>query len=69
MAKSLIGGIMDTGEGYFSMIGERKAKMLAEQNYPLGIFKLGETIILKGSRFRIKSIKLKELRLKLLPQE
>jgi len=60
---------MDTGEGHFRMIEEMEARTLAEQNYPLGIFKVGEIITLKGSRFKVKSIKLKELRLKLLPKE
>ena len=60
---------MDTGEGTFKEIKEAEAKLLEEQNYPLGIFKRGEILTLKGSRFRVKSIKLKELRLKLLPQK
>ena len=60
---------MDTGEGSFRMIQEAEAKLLEEENYSLGIFKVGEELTIKGSRFRVKSIKLKELRLKLLPQQ
>ena len=60
---------MDSGEGSFKMIDESEARELMENDYPLGIFKVGEEVELKGSRFRIKSIKLKELRLKLLPQK
>jgi len=59
---------MDTGEGRFEMIAEARAKSLIEENYPLGIFRVGEEVELKGSRFRVKSVKPKELRLKLLPQ-
>ena len=58
---------MDNGKGRFEMINESKARELIENDYPLGIFRVGEIIELKGSRFRIKSVKLKELRLKLLP--
>jgi len=57
---------MDTGEGTFKMIQEAEAKELLNNNYTLGIFKVGEIVELKGSHFRVKSIKLKELRLKLL---
>ena len=60
---------MDRGNGKFEMISDLKAQELIENDYPLGIFKVGETVMLKGSRFRVKSIKLKELRLKLLPKE
>ena len=60
---------MDTGKGTFKMIDELEAQELIENEYPLGIFKRGEILTIKGSRFRVKSIKLKELRLKLLPKE
>ena len=60
---------MDTGEGTFKKIDAIEAQQLIKDEYPLGIFKRGEVLTIKGSRFRVKSIKLKELRLKLLPQE
>jgi len=60
---------MDTGEGNFRRIDAFEARKLENEDYPLGIFKVGEIVMLKGSRFRVKSIKLKELRLKLLPKE
>jgi len=60
---------MDRGHGVFDPISDLKAQQLQEEGYPLGIFKVGEIVTLKGSRFRVKSIKLKELRLKLLPKE
>ena len=60
---------MDTGEGRFKMIEAVEAARFEAEGYPLGIFKVGEQLIIKGSRFRVKSIKLKELRLKLLPKE
>lgn len=59
---------MDTGRGRFKMIDESGAQILVADNYPLGIFKVGEILEVKGSHFRVKSIKLKELRLKLLPK-
>lgn len=58
---------MDTGDGHFKMIEAMEAEQLEKEEYPLGIFKVGEELTVKGSRFRVKSIKLKELRLTLLP--
>ena len=60
---------MDTGNGHFEMGDtieelEEKAKGMTGRG---GIFTVGEEIELKGSQFRVKSIKPKELRLKLLP--
>ena len=60
---------MDTGEGTFKKIDAMKAQQLIKDEYPLGIFKVGEELTIKGSRFRVKSLKLKEMRLKLLPQQ
>jgi uncharacterized Zn finger protein len=69
---------MDTGKGYFDEIGENKAKEIQAQlakhlDKPIGpsVFHVGETLIVKNSKFRVKSIKLKpgELRLRLLPTE
>lgn len=60
---------MDTGNGHFKMLDgiqelEERTRGMARHG---GIFTVGEEIELKGSRFRIKSIKPNELRLKLLP--
>lgn len=65
---------MDTGEGKFEIFEsdkELKEKMHELWNrYPNhgGVFKVGEEVELKGSRFRVKSVKPNELRLKLLPK-
>jgi len=60
---------MDTGEGRFQMFDdiETDLKELREK-YPKsgGVFKVGEEITIRDSIFRIKSIKPKELRLKLM---
>jgi len=59
---------MDTGEGYFEVADniqelEEKARELVGHG---GIFTVGEEVELKGSLFRVKRVKPKELRLKLL---
>ena len=60
---------MDTGEGRFEQLEnlEKDFQRLKEE-YPNhgGLFSVGEEVELKGSVFRIKSIKPTELRLKLL---
>ncbi len=61
---------MDTGEGRFEpCIDEENTKKLLN-DFPNhgGFFKIGEIVELKGSKFRVKSVKPKELRLKLLPK-
>ena len=62
---------MDTGEGKFVMLDEGIKKAVLEQKYPRhgGWFRVDEVVELRGSRFRIKSVKPTELRLKLLPKE
>ena len=65
---------MDTGEGRFEPIKAADDKELSEKLRALqkkhtqhgGTFRIGEEVELKGSRFRIKSIKPKQLVLKLL---
>jgi uncharacterized Zn finger protein len=60
---------MDTGNGYFEKLENLKEEFNnLKQKHPNhgGIFKVGEKIELKGSIFKIKSIKPTELRLKLL---
>ena len=60
---------MDTGEGYFHKIESLEKELQeAKQEFPEhgGIFSIGEELEIKGSKFRVKSIKPTELRLKLL---
>ena len=60
---------MDSGEGRFEPIEDfqKDIEKLIEK-FPKhgGIFKVGELIEIRGSQFRVKSIKPTELRLKLL---
>jgi len=72
-----IGADMDTGNGKFEIIEPTNAaemqKAMREmmQKHPNhgGWFQEGEEIEIKGSRFRVKSVKPTEIRLKLLPKE
>ena len=60
---------MDTGEGRFQIFENAEIEEAGlKKQFPKhgGIFKVGEEVELKGSRFRVKSIKPTELRLKLL---
>ena len=61
---------MDTGNGEFRTFFEAEELDDLKSEFPHhgGVFKVGETVELKGSRFRVKSIKPTELRLKLLPK-
>jgi uncharacterized Zn finger protein len=60
---------MDTGNGRFEPIEDftkEIAKMKKKFPRHGGIFKVGDEVELRGSRFRIKAIKPDELRLRLL---
>ena len=64
---------MDTGEGVFRMVNDEALSKPLKQRVikPAGnpnpnLFSVGEEVELKGSLFRVKSIKPTELRLKLL---
>ena len=60
---------MDTGEGQFQMFDTIEEDLQElRKKYPKhgGVFKVGEEITIRDSVFRIKSIKPKELRLKLM---
>lgn len=63
---------MDDGRGRFRMLSEQEAKPLVEnesQGLPVDhVFRTGEVVELKGSKFRVKSISPKGLKLKLLPR-
>lgn len=67
---------MDTGKGTFEMLQAKaaeleSAKKAMEEAHPHhgGWFQVGEVIEIRGSRFRVKSIKPDEIRLKLLPRK
>ncbi len=60
---------MDRGDGKFKMFdGSEKEEAMLRDLYPksAGIFKVGEEIEIRGSKFRVKSIKPTERRLKLI---
>ena len=65
---------MDTGQGKFEKVEAvndellRQKMKLLEELYPQhgGWFQEGETVILKGSTFRVKRIKPTEITLKLM---
>jgi uncharacterized Zn finger protein len=59
---------MDTGNGNFMRAESMQELEKATEKLPDhgGIFTVGEKVELKGSLFRVKSIKPNELRLKLL---
>ncbi len=59
---------MDTGEGKFEFANDEEEKKALEQLFPNhgGWFQVDEEVELKGSRFRVKSVKPTEIRLKLL---
>lgn len=70
---------MDTGDGKFKIfqeseaLEEQRAATIArmERDHPNhgGWFRVGDIVEIRGSQFRIKSIKPNELRLKLLPRQ
>lgn len=61
---------MDTGQGRFEMLNtiDNEELDLLKKKFPNhgGLFIVGEEVKVKGSTFRVKSIKPTELRLKLL---
>ena len=61
---------MDSGNGNFIPFDKPEDEEALKEKYPFhgGTFKLNETVELKGSKFRVKSIKPTEIRLKLLPK-
>ncbi len=59
---------MDTGLGNFAPISDIRAKQIINKNPELSrVFRVGETLEIRGSRFRIERIKTRSLRLLLLP--
>jgi uncharacterized Zn finger protein len=58
---------MDDGKGRFKILEEEETHSLSPQQID-ALFKVGEEVYVKDSRFRIRSIKLNgDMRLKLLP--
>ena len=57
---------MDTGEGTFKMISDAEAKKFIDEDYPLGIFKLGELFRIRNSLFKVQGIRKRKLILKLI---
>ena len=62
---------MDSGEGKLVPFETEQELSDLQKKYPQhgGWFHVGEIVTLKGSRFQIKSVKPKEIRLKILPKE
>jgi len=58
---------MDTGKGRFEQIPTDLVEQ-AKAEYPNhgGLFRVGEELEIKGSKFKVKAVKWNELRLKLL---
>ncbi len=59
---------MDDGKGQFRYADNLEALKALKNKFPEhgGTFKVGEEVEVKGSIFRVKSIKPKEIRLRLL---
>ena len=55
---------MDTGLGNLAIISEKKAEELEKKDIP--VFKEGEILLIKNSKFKIERIKRTKLYLKLL---
>jgi uncharacterized Zn finger protein len=62
---------MDTGAGRFKPVVSMEQWGELQGMHPNhgGTFRVGEELEIKGSRFRVKKIKPKELVLKLLPKD
>ena len=61
---------MDTGKGNFTEISQLKAEAVeAAMGSTSGVFHVGEELTIKGSTFRVASIRRKGLKLKLLKGE
>ena len=63
---------MDTGNGHFKQLNKEDLQKLLEKNQdrPVdGLFREGEELLIKNSRFRIQSIRPKKMILKLLKRD
>ena len=60
---------MDTGHGKFEMLSEGKLASLDMEDKINKVFRVGETLTVKQSRFKVLKITPKKLVLRLLPKE
>ena len=65
---------MDTGEGVFAPINEKvfeeiEALQANAGQRGFGVFRVGEVVELKGSRFKVHKIHRNRMMLKLLPKD
>lgn len=58
---------MDSGNGNFAKITEDVAKHIPSP--PIGVFRIGEELVIKGSWFRVQSIGKNKMKLKLLKRK
>jgi len=58
---------MDTGNGTFKKISNEKFEEQMKKSEPL-VFKVGEILEIRGSKFRVEKIIRKKLILRLLPK-
>jgi len=58
---------MDNGEGIFKAITEKKFEEQMKESEPM-VFREGEILSIRGSRFRVQRIYRNKITLKLLPQ-
>lgn len=58
---------MDTGLGEFKQISLDELQEQIKKSNPM-VFKVGEILEIRGSRFRVEKIQRKKMILKLLPQ-
>lgn len=60
---------MDTGKGTFIEISEHKARQIGKSvKEPVGVFRVGQTLEINGSRFKVKTLRKKDMVLRLLPR-
>lgn len=59
---------MDNNEGLFKAINEEKFNEQVKENEPQ-VFRVGEILEIRGSRFQVKKIYPRKLLLKLLPKK
>ena len=59
---------MDTGRGYMAPITEERADEMVAAKVD-GVFRVGEIVEIKGSRFRVQSLGNKRMVLKILPRK
>ena len=59
---------MDTGNGMFEMLDKKQVDNLPKEDAN-NLFRIGEIVKIKQSRFRVHAIKPRKLILKLLPKK